>query len=172
MELEGTSSSGLAITGRDSETAERLPHFSLAHLPDRRLGMLRSADHAPFCSFSGLQSLTHAISVNLSVSDQGGSHSGDGFAEHRTAGPTPLQVAIAEHRTGLVTATVAGHFAHWQYLTRFRRINLHATANRRPLATAGLAWGLVYLGVLSTITFAQRSVSRRQDLLLLRRSES
>ncbi|KAF4466212.1 mitochondrial carrier [Fusarium albosuccineum] len=106
-------------------------------------------------------------SVNLSASDQSRSAiSGDAFAEHRTAGPTPLQVAIAEHRTGLVTATVAGHFAHWQYLTRFRRINLNATATRRPLAIAGLAWGFVYLGVLSTVTSAQRSVSRRSDLLL------
>ncbi|KAM5341635.1 hypothetical protein ACJ41O_014666 [Fusarium nematophilum] len=94
--------------------------------------------------------------VNLSASDQSRSASGDGFAEHRTAGPTPLQAAIAEHRTGIVTATVAGHFAHWQYLTRFRRIDVYASANRRPLVRAGLAWGLVYLGVLSTVTIAQR----------------
>ncbi|RMJ17265.1 hypothetical protein CDV36_003057 [Fusarium kuroshium] len=73
--------------------------------------------------------------VNLSASDQSRSASGgDSFAEHRTAGPTPLQVAIVERRTGIVTATVAGHFAHWQYLTRYRRIDLHAKANRRPLA--------------------------------------
>ncbi|KAI8670740.1 hypothetical protein NCS57_00546800 [Fusarium keratoplasticum] len=110
--------------------------------------------------------------VNLSASDQSRSASGgDGFAEHRTAGPTPLQVAIAERRTGIVTATVAGHFAHWQYLTRYRRIDLHATANRRPLAILGLAWGVVYVGVLSTITIAQRNVSRRSDQLL-RQSQS
>ncbi|WAO87764.1 Hypothetical protein NCS54_00508300 [Fusarium falciforme] len=110
--------------------------------------------------------------VNLSASDQSRSASGgDGFAEHRTAGPTPLQVAIAERRIGIVTATVAGHFAHWQYLTRYRRIDLHATVNRRPLAILGLAWGVVYVGVLSTITIAQRNVSRRSDQLL-RQSQS
>lgn len=118
-------------------------------------------------AFSNLRTTNTSSSVNLSASDQSRSASGgDGFAEHRTAGPTPLQVAIAERRTGIVTATVAGHFAHWQYLTRYRRIDLHATANRRPLAILGLAWGVVYVGVLSTITIAQRNVSRRSDQLL------
>lgn len=91
----------------------------------------------------------------------------DAFAEHQSSGPTPLQVAIAQHRTGILTATVAGHFAHWQYLTRFRRINVQATANRLPLAQLGLAWGLVYLGVLSTLTFSQRKVARGSDPFLL-----
>jgi hypothetical protein len=105
-------------------------------------------------------------SVNLSNSDQSRSAGGDTFADRQSSGPTPLQVAIAQHRTGILTATVAGHFAHWQYLTRFRRINVQATANRAPLARLGLAWGLVYLGVLSTITVAQRKVSRNIDPLL------
>ncbi|KAF4963865.1 hypothetical protein FSARC_8159 [Fusarium sarcochroum] len=105
-------------------------------------------------------------SVNLSNSDQSRSAGGDAFAEHQSSGPTPLQVAIAQHRTGIVTATVAGHFAHWQYLTRFQRINVQATANRRPLARLGLAWGLVYIGVLSTLTLAQRKVARTSDPLL------
>ncbi|RGP71828.1 hypothetical protein FLONG3_6942 [Fusarium longipes] len=90
----------------------------------------------------------------------GRSVGGDVLTEHESFGPTPLQVAIAQHRTGIVTATVAGHFAHWQYLTRFRRINVQATANRLPLARLGLVWGLVYLGVLSTITVAQRKRDR------------
>lgn len=105
--------------------------------------------------------------VNLPNSDQSRSAGGDPFADHQSSGPTPLQVAIARHRTGILTATVAGHFAHWQYLTRFRRINVQATANRAPLARLGLAWGLVYLGVLSTITVAQRKVSRNTDPVLL-----
>lgn len=103
-------------------------------------------------------------SVNLPNSDQSRSAGGDPFADHQFSGPTPLQVAIARHRTGILTATVAGHFAHWQYLTRFRRINVQA--NRAPLARLGLAWGLVYLGVLSTITVAQRKVSRNTDPFL------
>ena len=94
------------------------------------------------------------------------STSGDVVAEPRTAaGPTPLQIAIAEHRTAIVSGTVAGHFAHWQYLTRFQHISLHAPANRRYIAAAGLGWGLIYLGVLSTITVAQRAVSRHADRL-------
>ncbi|CEI40132.1 hypothetical protein FVEN_g12415 [Fusarium venenatum] len=104
--------------------------------------------------------------VNLSNPDQSRSVGGDVLAEHESFGPTPLQVAIAQHRTGIVTATVAGHFAHWQYLTRSQRINVQAAANRIPLARLGLAWGLVYLGVLSTITIAQRKVARSSDPLL------
>lgn len=88
------------------------------------------------------------------------SASGDMIAEPRTAGPTPLQVAIVEHRTAIISGTVAGHFAHWQYLTRFRRINLYASANRPYLTAAGLGWGFVYLAVLSTITVSQRNVSK------------
>ncbi|KAF0636863.1 hypothetical protein FPSE5266_20319 [Fusarium pseudograminearum] len=103
--------------------------------------------------------------VNLSNPDQSRSVGGDVLAEHESFGPTPLQVAIAQHRTGIVTATVAGHFAHWQYLTRSQRINVQATANRLPLARLGLAWGIVYLGVLSTITVAQRKVARYSDTL-------
>ena len=88
--------------------------------------------------------------------------SGDLFAETpaQTAGPTPLQLAIVEHRTAIVSGTVAGHFAHWHYLTRFRRIDLNASANRRFFAAAGLGWGFAYLAVLSTITIAQRAVYR------------
>jgi hypothetical protein len=90
------------------------------------------------------------------------SASGDIFAELpvRTAGPTPLQLAIVEHRTAIVSGTVAGHFAHWQYLTRFRHVDLYASANRRFFAAAGLGWGFAYLAVLSTITIAQREVSK------------
>ncbi|KAG8666941.1 hypothetical protein FPOAC1_011763 [Fusarium poae] len=93
--------------------------------------------------------------VNLSNPDQSRSVGGDVLAEQESFGPTPLQVAIAQHRTGIVAATVAGHFAHWQYLTRSQRIDVQAAANRIPLARLGLAWGIVYLGVLSTITVAQ-----------------
>ncbi|KAF7563718.1 hypothetical protein G7046_g369 [Stylonectria norvegica] len=85
------------------------------------------------------------------------SASGDGFAEPRTAGPTPpnsLQRALAGHRTAVVSGTVASHFAHWQYLTRYRQ------PAKRHFAAAGLGWGLVYLGVLSSITVAQRAVNR------------
>ncbi|KAF5018951.1 hypothetical protein F66182_9040 [Fusarium sp. NRRL 66182] len=96
--------------------------------------------------------------VNIPDSDQSRSASGGALIEHQSSGPTPLQVTIAQHRTGIVSATVTAHFAHWQYLTRFRRINVQATANRRPLAFIGLAWGLVYLGMLSTVTLAERPV--------------
>lgn len=85
------------------------------------------------------------------------------------ARPTPLQVKIAKHRTAIVSGTVAGHFAHWQYLVRFRHVNPYAAGNRHFLAAAGLGWGLVYLGILSTVTFAQRTIHRHDDHHLLRR---
>lgn len=82
------------------------------------------------------------------------------------ARPTPLQVKIAENRTAIVSGTVVGHFAHWQYLTRLRRIDPYAAGSRRFVAAAGLGWGIVYLGVLSTITLAQRKVHKHDDYLL------
>lgn len=117
-------------------------------------------------------------STSVSATDESRSASGDPFAEHptatvgpTTATPTPLQVALAENRTAIVTATVGSHFAYWQYLARYRRMDFAATANRRFLATAGLAWGAVYLSVLATITIAQRDIARHADRLL-RRSDS
>lgn len=102
-------------------------------------------------------------SIKSSASDESQSVGGDLSAGQRTAGPTPLQVAIAEHRTAIVSATVAGHFGHWHYLTKFRRINPHASVHRPSFVRAGLGWGLVYISVLSTITLAQRSVARRSN---------
>ncbi|KAH6886490.1 hypothetical protein B0T10DRAFT_563685 [Thelonectria olida] len=110
-------------------------------------------------------------SSTVSATDESRSATGDPFAEHPTATvrpttPTPLQVALAENRTAVVTATVSSHFAYWHYLVRYRRMDFAATANRRYLATAGLAWGVVYLGVLSTITIAQRDIARHTDRLI------
>ncbi|KAI5460249.1 hypothetical protein BGZ63DRAFT_424769 [Mariannaea sp. PMI_226] len=111
-------------------------------------------------------------STSISATDESRSANGDGFAEHPSANvsptttPTPLQIAIADKRAAIVTATVSSHFAYWQYLVRYRRMNLAANANRRFLATAGLAWGLVYLGVLTTITVAQRDIARHADRIL------
>lgn len=82
-----------------------------------------------------------------------------------TAGPTPLQLSIAHYRTAILSGTIVGHFAHWKYLTRIRPATVYAPASRRYLAAAGLGWACVYLGVLSTITIAQRDVARYNDRL-------
>lgn len=113
----------------------------------------------PHTSNSLLLSMPTSIK-SPTTSDESRSTGGDLSTEHQTAGPTPLQVAIVEHRTAIVTATVAGHFGHWHYLTRVQRINPHASVSRPSFMRAGLGWGLVYVGVLSTITLAQRSVAR------------
>ncbi|KAK7416945.1 hypothetical protein QQX98_004856 [Neonectria punicea] len=112
--------------------------------------------------------------ASVSATDESRSALGDGFAEHRAVGPapTPLKLALAEHRTAVLTTAISGHFAHYQYLSRFRRIKLEAPRNRRTLVTVGLSWALVYIGVLSTITIAQRDVSRHADRLLRRPENS
>ncbi|KPM38543.1 hypothetical protein AK830_g8030 [Neonectria ditissima] len=75
--------------------------------------------------------------ASVSATDESRSASGDGFAEYRAVGPapTPLKLALAEHRTAVLTTAISGHFAHYQYLSRFRHIKLEAPGNRRTLAT-------------------------------------
>jgi hypothetical protein len=80
--------------------------------------------------------------------------------------PNPLQIFIADHRTTILATTVVGHLAHWNYLTRYRRLDPASKANRRQFGRLGLAWGLVYVSVLSAITISMRDVKATSDALL------
>lgn len=62
---------------------------------------------------------------------------------------------LADFRAPIVGGTLAGHVAHWRYLTRFRRLNPSAPSHKNVFRFYGAAWGCVYLGVLSVLTIAE-----------------
>lgn len=76
--------------------------------------------------------------------------------------PQQLPLLLADYRTPIIGGTVAGHVAHWRYLTRFRRLNPSAPSHRNVLRLYGAAWGCVYLGVLSALTIAERKAAGRK----------
>ena len=69
---------------------------------------------------------------------------------------TPHLQLLAEYRTSIIGGTALSHFAHWRYLTRFRQLDPATLSHRNIFRFYGAAWGCVYLGVLSALTFAQR----------------
>jgi len=75
-----------------------------------------------------------------------------------SAAPTTpqLQLLLAEYRSSIVGGTVLGHFAHWRYLTHFRRLDPSVLGHKSIFRFYGAAWGCVYLGVLSALTYAER----------------
>jgi len=80
--------------------------------------------------------------------------------------PSTAQIFIAAHRAPILTATVVAHIAHWNYLTRFRRLDPASRAHRGQFARPGLAWAGVYIGVLATITLSMRAVKNSSDRIL------
>ena len=72
-----------------------------------------------------------------------------------------LPLLLSDYRSPIIGGTVAGHIAHWRYLTRFRRLNPSSPANKGTFRVYGAAWGCVYLGVLSVLTIAERKAANQ-----------
>jgi hypothetical protein len=72
----------------------------------------------------------------------------------------PYHFLLSEYRSQIIGGTLLSHFAHWRYLTRFRRLHPESITHRAAFRFHGVAWGLVYLGVLSTVTIAEQRVKR------------
>ncbi|SPO05099.1 uncharacterized protein DNG_07784 [Cephalotrichum gorgonifer] len=58
--------------------------------------------------------------------------------------------------SSIIGGTVVGHYAHWRYLTRSLHRSPSSSLHSRSFRLYGVAWGFVYLGVLSALTLAQR----------------
>lgn len=67
----------------------------------------------------------------------------------------------AAYRPYILGGTVVGHFAHWRYLTSFRRLDPSALTHQNVFRFYGAAWGCVYLGVISALAFVEREAAKR-----------